>query len=246
MPDECTIKDCQEMKAKMGYAPNPYCSVCHGSGYVHPVFNGKPDYCRSISCTAPDCIEDQKRQYQSTEPFMRDKGVTKFNTFDNFNLVLGIEEVFQAFKDIALNPEALPLLLVYGITGNGKTHLCEAAAAELLKRGIDCRLWAVADLVSKLKESISENTTEALMSKLKKLQALILDDWGQNYNSMWEEQKLEEIILAREREGLITIITTNLELDKLPDRVISRFRDITQARVILNSSGDYRSKKKAK
>ncbi len=138
------------------------------------------------------------------------------------------------------------MLLIYGTPGNGKTHLCDATIVELLKRGIDCRLWTVSDLVSKLKESIPENTTELMISKLKMLPALILDEWGQNYGSDWEVQKLEEIVIARDREGLITIITTNLELEKMPERVISRARDATQARVILNSASDYRPKKKSK
>jgi len=221
--------------------------VCRGTGYVHPhLDSGKTDYSRVINCLAEGCIESQKRIYGLTEPYLREKGVSKFSTFDNFKPVLGAQAALDAFRDIAFNEGAPPLLLVYGTTGNGKTHLCEATATELLKRGIDCRLWTVADLISKLKESISENTTELLMSKVKKLPALILDEWGQNYGSEWEEQKLEEIVIARERAGLITIITTNLELDQLPERVISRFRDATQARMILNEALDYRPKKRAK
>jgi len=242
-----TVRNCEEQKALYGYAPNPYCPVCHGFGFIHPLLlNGKPDYSQAIYCQAEGCIGSQKTVYESTETYIKGKGVSKFNNFDNFKAVLGAEETLEAFKDIAFNPDARPLLLVYGTTGNGKTHLCEATITELLKRGIDCRLWAVADLISSLKQSISENTTELLMSKLKKLPALILDEWGQNYGSVWEEQKLEEILIAREREGLITIVTTNLELDKFSERVISRFRDASQARIILNRAVDYRLKKKAK
>jgi len=256
MPDEDTIRDCEEMKVSYGYSPNPLCPMCGGAGYVHPLLlDGKPEYSRAISCNAKGCIEDQKRQYQATEPFIKEKGVTKFNTFENFKPVLGVETTLDAFKDIAFNPNAPPLLLVYGNPGNGKTHLCEATVTELLKRGVDCRLWAVADLVSKLKESIPENTTELLMSRLKGLPALILDEWGQNYGSDWEVQKLEEIVIAREREGLITIITTNMEpmpkdgekeKTRIPERIISRFRDASQARLILNQASDYRPKRKRK
>ncbi|MCH8325481.1 MAG: hypothetical protein IIB83_02785 [Bacteroidetes bacterium] len=100
--------------------------------------------------------------------------------------------------------------------------------------------------MSRLKESISDNTTEQMMTGLKRLPALILDDWGQNYDTPWERQKLEEIVVAREREGLITIITTNLELDQLPERIVSRGRDAVEAVILLNSAGDYRPKKKAR
>lgn len=245
--DEETIREYEEQKAERGYAPNPYCVVCRGSGYVHPRLpDGKPDYSQVINCQAEGCIESQRRVYESTEAYIKEKGVSKFNSFDTFKPVLGAESTLDAFKDIAFNEGAEPLLMVYGTTGNGKTHLCEATVTQLLKRGVDCRLWAVADLISKLKESIPENTTELLMTRLKKIPALILDEWGQNYGSIWEEQKLEEIVIAREREGLITIVTTNLEPDKLPERVSSRFRDKAQARTIFNAACDYRPKKRAK
>ncbi|GAH45745.1 unnamed protein product [marine sediment metagenome] len=175
--------------------------------------------------------------------------MSKFSTFDDFNPVLGAEKTLEAFRDIAFNEVAPPLLLVYGTTGNGKTHLCEATARELLKRGIECRLWVVADLVSKLKESIPKDTTELLMTSMKTVPALILDEWGQNYGSDWEVQKLEEIVIARERAGLITVVTSNLEPDKLAvkaERAVNRFRDRAEARCIVNKAVSYRPKKKAR
>ncbi|MBA7651740.1 hypothetical protein ES703_59559 [subsurface metagenome] len=247
MIDQDIITSCEEQKAKWGYAPNPSCAVCRGSGNVHPLLDsGKPDYARVIPCQAEGCIADQKKVYESTSAYIKEKGVSKFNTFDSFKPVLGAETTVAAFKDIALNRGAPPLLLVYGTTGNGKTHLCEAAVIVLLGRGINTRLWSVPDLVSKLHESIPENTTELIMDGLKKIPALVLDEWGQNYGSKWEEQKLEEIVIARERDGLITIIATNLEPDQFPERIMSRFRDAVDARAILNKAPDYRPEKKAK
>ena len=243
--DQSILQECEELKARRGYAPNQHCPVCHGSGFVHPLSpEGLPVYSQVINCQETGCVADQKRQYQSTEPYAKEKGVSKFNTFDKFKPVLGSETTLAAFRDIAFNADAPPSLFVYGTTGNGKTHLCEATVSELLRRQVDCRLWVVSDLVSKLKESIPANTTELLMSTLKKLPAMILDEWGQNYGSEWEEQKLEEIVIARERAGLITIITSNLEPDKLPERILSRFRDKEQARLVQNLAGDFRSSKK--
>ncbi len=245
MPDKGIVEECEELKARHGYAPNPHCPVCHGRGRVHPrLDNGEPDYSKIVMCQAKGCEADQKKLYEATEPYFQEKGVSKGRSFENWKSVLGAETTLAAFQDIAFNPDAPPLLLVYGTTGSGKTHLCEATVRELLKRGVDCRLWIVAELVSRLKESISENTTELLMGKLKALPALILDEWGGNYGSPWEEQKLEEIVGARDRAGLITIITSNLALADLPERVTSRASDSTQARLILNAALDFRPKKK--
>ena len=206
MPDEDIVRSCVEQKVLNGYGPNPSCAVCHGAGVVHPLLdNGEPDYTRVISCQAPGCLESQKQAFSHTEAYIKAKGISKCASFDDFQPVLGTTDVLQAFRAIAFDKTAPPLLIVYGTSGNGKTHLCEATATELLKRGVDCRLWAVADLVSRLKESISDNSTEQMMSGLKKLPALILDDWGQNRGSAWELQKLEEIVVARERAGVSSI-----------------------------------------
>lgn len=245
MIDPEVVKLCEEQKAEVGYAPNPHCPVCHGSGVVHPRLpDGKVDYSQVIGCRVKGCLEDQRKAYQATEAYLKSKGVSKFSTFAEFKPVLGAEATLAAFMDIALKEEAPPFLFVYGTTGNGKTHLCEATLIELMKRGVDCRLYTVPDLMSKLHQSIPENTTEQVMTSLKVMSALIMDEWGQNYGSDWEEQKLEEIVIARERAELITIITSNLEPDKLPERIESRFRDRVNARLIQNRAGDYRPKKK--
>ena len=248
MADEALIKMCAEEKARNGYAPNPACPACRGSGMIHPhQEDGRVDYTRVINCQAEGCMESQKKAYMETEAYKKAKGIAKFASFHDFKPVLGTTAILQAFKAIAFDENAPPLLIVYGGTGNGKTHLCEATTTELLKRGVDCRLWSVADLVSQLKESISDNTTEQMISGLKKLPALILDDWGQNLGSIWELQKLEEIVVAREREGFITIITTNLSLAQLEEqteRIVSRGRDQAEAVILLNSAEDYRPLKK--
>lgn len=238
------------MTEESNYAANPDCPVCGGAGFVHPrLEDGKADYSRVISCKAKGCIEERRLAYQASEAYAKEKGVSKFSTFEEFRPVLGANETLEAFRDIAFNEEACPLLFVYGTTGNGKTHLCEATLIELLKRGVDCRLWTVADLLSKLHASISDHTVEQVMVGLKTIPALIMDEWGQNYGSEWEEQKLEEIFIARERAELITIITTNLEpdeMEKMPERIISRFRDKSMAKMILNDADDYRPTKEAK
>ena len=221
--------------------------MCHGVGWVQPLLaDGKTNYSDAITCQVDGCLASQKRAFESTEAFIKTKGVNRFSTFESLEPALGITKALEAFRDIAINPDAPPLLIVYGVTGNGKTHLCEASVIEFLKRGVDCRMWAVADLVSELKQSIAENTTDSLVSRLKTMPALILDEWGQQYGTLWEEQKLEEIVIARDRADLITIITSNKELDGFPDRLVSRFSDSTKAMIVLNQAPDYRPKKKKK
>jgi len=73
---------------------------------------------------------------------------------------------------------------------------------------------------------------------------LIIDDVGMGGSgSEWEYGQLEEIVVARYRERLFTIMTTNRDLSELPERVVSRFRDPDVGVVILNQGADYRRQK---
>jgi hypothetical protein len=49
----------EEMKKALGYAPNPRCPKCGGSGRVHPLgLNGKPDYSQTEMCNEVGCLRD--------------------------------------------------------------------------------------------------------------------------------------------------------------------------------------------
>jgi len=247
-PGSAFIEQCQEQLSEQGYAPDPYCQVCRGLGFLHPLLDGgKHDYSSTIPCPAPGCLRDSLAGYKQGETSLKEKGVSsKAQNFDNFKVTPETKEVYQAFKNLATGEASYQMLLCYGRTGNGKTHLCNALATELNKRGIDARLYTVADMVGRLKESIAEHTTESVIKQLTTVPALILDDFKVEYNSPWEMEKIENIIDARYREALITVLTTNREQDELPERVVSRFNDLSLSKVVLNNAPDYRRRRRGK
>jgi len=76
---------------------------------------------------------------------------------------------------------------------------------------------------------------------------LILDDVGMGgTGSNWEWGEFEEIICYRYKNELLTVVTTNMDIPQLPDRVVSRFRDKTKARMVKNGADDYRPSLSAK
>lgn len=246
VPSSGLIAQCQEQLSEIGYASDPYCQTCRGLGLLHPLLDsGRPDYSSTIPCPAKGCIKDSRAVYKQGEASLKEKGISsKSQSFENFDSVLGVKETYQAFKDLATGEANYQMLLCYGGTGNGKTHLCNALTTELNKREIDARLYAVADMVGRLKESISEHTTESVIKQLTTIPALILDDFKVEFNSPWEMGKIEDIIDARYREALITVLTTNRALEELPERLISRFYDPLLGRVVLNSGADYRRRRR--
>jgi len=94
-----------------------------------------------------------------------------------------------------------------------------------------------------LKECIGperQNSLEELLRNYSYADRLIIDDVA---GTDWEFEQLEKIIRSRYREHLFTILTTNLDQDQLPERIVSRFRDPEKGRLILNKGEDYRPEK---
>ena len=166
------------------------------------------------------------------------------HTFENFKPVPGTREALAAFRALAQGKTSWKMLLCYGGVGNGKTYLCEAAAFALYKRGLFCRVLTMARIMGALKECMGlerQNSLEELQRNYCYADRLILDDVGMGGSgSEWEFGQLEEIVVARYRERLFTIMTTNRDLTELPERIVSRFRDPDVGMVVLNEGADYR------
>lgn len=169
------------------------------------------------------------------------------HTFANFKSVLGAEKALAAFRALEAEPAGHMLLCIGGV-GCGKTHLCEALTLSWAEQGIKYRLVVWADFVKLLKSTFSgdlKGRFDEIFTNYQKAPRLIIDDVGMGGASdkSWEWGLLEELINYRSRERLATVVTTNLDVTQLPDRVVSRFRDKDYARIVVNEAGDYRPQK---
>ncbi len=224
---------------------NPNCPICRGAGFLHP---RDPDsdrvlYDQVVPCR---CLREAYREEAKKPATILRKGVANLkHTFETFKPKLGATEALAAFKALAYDETDKPFLLCYGAIGNGKSHLCEAFTQALNQRGIDCRIWTVANVISQLKESIPENTTERLIKWLQEAPALVLDDFGVEYGSEWELSKIEQIIDERYRYRRLTVLTSNRELpdlEKKSERILSRFSDPDVSVLVCNAAEDFRRK----
>jgi len=197
---------------------------------------------QSLKITEPEqepTIEEKREQLR------RSLGVSSLeNTFESFKAVPGTGKALAAFKALAEGKSHRKMLLCYGGVGNGKTHLCEAAAIALYKRHIFCRVMAMARIMRALKECMRPEAVTAydeLIERYCYCGHLIIDDVGMGGSgSDWEFEQLEEIVVARYRERLFTIMTTNLDITELPKRIVSRFSDPDVGTVVRNKGEDYR------
>lgn len=232
-----------ELKTDMEYKPDPDCSKCQGAGFVHPRDNdGKPEYGKVIPCDHPGCLLDQIHAYKQGVPYRQKKGIKPTRTFDTFKPVSGTEEALSLAKKFTGLKEFI-WLLIYGGVGNGKTHLANAVANKLCHDGNDARIFTCPDLFTQLRQQMNNNSADNFLEELKRVDTLIIDDYGMEYGTQFEQARLEELLDYRYRELLPTMVVTNKDLKDLPPRLASRFADKEISRIALNLAPDFRVKK---
>lgn len=233
------------------YRPRAGCSACKGYGFVHPLDDsGNTMYNRSIPCTAPGCMAESVKAYLSGEGMQVLAHATpKGQTFENFTVVQGQnDEAYKQTRAWCEGRAKNSWLIIYGTTGNGKSHLCAAAHKALIGRVsyAQCRHVSAAQFIQDLRMAMNEHKTDEVMRAYQEVFYLILDDLGQGTKpvgdpgSEWEWARFEDLLVARYEWMRPTMIGLNLNIKDLPDRIASRFNDKELARLVLNRAPDYR------
>jgi DNA replication protein DnaC len=170
--------------------------------------------------------------------------VNPAHTLDNFKQVPGTESAIKAIKGVI--DSRRPIALIYGGVGNGKTHLLHAAAIELHKRGYFVRVYLYADMLNTLKKSINSehNNYGDILDRYCLAERLIIDDIGAaGTDTDFSDRILENIVCTRYERQLLTVMSTNRDLNSLPERIASRLKDKTVCYLVENAAKDYRPQK---
>jgi DNA replication protein DnaC len=198
----------------------------------------------------PKSVISQEKSQTAKETLLeslrKDLNVSSLeHTFENFKHLPGTKAPFNAFLTMATGDNSSPFLFCYGGVGNGKTYLCEALVIEWYKRGIKTRIYEMYQIMNVLKKAMNESnemdSPDTILSRYCRMQRLIIDDVGMGGSgSPWEYGQLEQLVNARYKERLITVLTTNRDPKELPERVFSRLCDPEVGIVVLNEGEDYR------
>lgn len=159
--------------------------------------------------------------------------------FDNFKLDyypqgVGIsprkrmESVFGFCREYAEDfGKSSPSLLLYGMTGLGKTHLSLAIAGKAVEKGFGVIYTSAQNLFNRLERekfgrSDDNNTEQSILE----CDLLIIDDLGAEFGTQFTVSAIYNIVNSRDLEGRPTVISTNLTPEKLKsvygDRLASR------------------------
>ena len=172
-------------------------------------------------------------------------------TFDSFHRrgrkglgelqAASIEMAFNQALHYAKNLEGW--LLLQGGYGCGKTHLAAAIANFAVEMGVPTLFLTVPDLLDMLRFSYdSEDTTfEERFNEIRNASLLILDDFGTQNTTGWAQEKLFQIINYRYINRLPMVITSNLSLNEIDERIRSRLRDPELVSIVKINASDYRN-----
>lgn len=242
---EAWEKESQDAKRECGMAriTAPLrCHACKDTGWTRR---------DNVIIPCPDCSNfdrehSMKRAAQLPE--------TRWNdTFESFNLDKAgrMGEAYQAALDFC-EATALPWLVLAGQIGCGKTHLAYSVAnrlitSETLSEGTPLHFWVVADLMEAMRGVFNAHQNDPSIIPQQEFdkmtyepRVLILDDLGAEVPTDWVGEELFRIIDKRYREGRGLLVTTNVNINKMPPRIASRFQDPTMCQIVVCKSPDYR------
>ncbi len=210
------------------------------------ISKGEPGYTPEMETNLESDEERDRKQLEAELEAMNIYSLE--HTFEKFNQnVKGTREAFDAFKALATGSTDKPFLLCCGAVGNGKTHLCEAFVIQRRKQGFICRYNKVSGILGIFKRAMNSDSgldpVDTLIERFTNARILILDDYGIEYGSKWEQSVIEDLIDERYRARRITVLVTNMDIRELPERIASRFSDLEVAVKVLNEGADYRKRR---
>ncbi|NWF77177.1 MAG: ATP-binding protein [Chloroflexi bacterium] len=209
------------------------CPVCKGAGFVHPALDsGQIDFSRVVPCRCSKGeLRKKKTEYLQKYSNLGSLSQLTFDTLSPKEKSIRHSErseesqehfaqVYQAAKAFADNPKGW--LVFLGPSGSGKTHLACAIANHRLSLGEPVFYITAADLLDHLRSAFSptsDTTYDELFERVKNVPLLVLDDLALGSATAWAKEKLEQLLHHRFNAALPTVITSDIPLERMDDRL---------------------------
>ncbi|MFN3975159.1 MAG: ATP-binding protein [Dehalococcoidia bacterium] len=132
-------------------------------------------------------------------------------------------QALEAARAFAENPAGW--LVFTGPSGAGKTHLTAAIVNRCVERGQMALYISTPDLLDRLRSAFapwSEFPYDALYEQVCTVPVLALDDLGAHATTAWAEEKLFQVLNARWREELPTVVVLAVPLEGVEERLRTR------------------------
>ncbi len=176
-------------------------------------------------------------------------------TWDNLTIRPGMEAAVEEVKDAVANFEDRKRLgiLLFGESGNGKTHLTSCGANDLLNQGYSVIFLTEKDLLSRFRETDHFDNEERffeIMNACLEADLLVWDDFLSSQKlDQKEKDWIFQVINGRERANKPIWFTSNLTEHELQTQKYAKVLDdkgrtwgriIGNNTMVLNSAGNFR------
>ena len=199
------------------------CPLCRGGKFVHPLKEGRPDYqsplvpCRCVRSQLE--ADRRERMLRWCELPEASAGMT----FEAFKQRRHVTMAYLQSRRLAQGD--LKWLTLMGGGNRGKTHLAVAVCRDWLRQGKLARYAYVPLLLDELRRGFGATgpeSYEARWDMFLRVPLLVLDDLGAENPTPWVQERLDTLIDSRLMAGLALMVTTNLNMDEIPERIRSR------------------------
>ena len=135
-----------------------------------------------------------------------------FDNFDwNFQPGLNVENV-KNLKSLTFTDPPHPVLIL-GKTGTGKTHIATALGIEACKNGMRVQLFRFQKLLTLLYATLADDTTDEMISRLSRLDVLIVDHIG-HIRTRPEYPSLFFDLICACQDRTAIIVTSGISLEE--------------------------------
>ena len=198
---------------------NNYCELCGGTGWIIDETNTA----RPCSCYQQR-IRTNKIEFANIPPAFKD---IRLNSFDisYYSDKQTIKEVVDLVKYYIENletmrSEGIGLYFYSTVKGSGKTRLATSLANELLyEHNMNVKFITSLDIIGEIQATWNDDSEmkseSQLMRYLTDVEVLVIDDFGTEDHKNWLDDRFYRIINKRYVNQLITIFTSNYDVDEL-------------------------------
>jgi len=111
-------------------------------------------------------------------------------------------------------------LLLWGQNGIGKTCAAAVLAMEARRRGRTTLFLTASEYLEAIHEKHMFDENISVVERAKKVDILVIDDFGKEYedSKAWSERQFEELIRNRSAQLRVTVVTMNTSLERFSER----------------------------
>lgn len=209
------------------------CPECHGNGWVLYEVDGRaledvygagaPSNTYAKPCPTCKGFKKESEDLTCVPDMYREADLSKFK-FDIYSISISmIEKIIKSFVNefnSKWKSQGMGLYLWSKTPGSGKTFLaCCIGKSVMLKYNLRFKFITVIDYINKVSESYALRKSDSgaidPSEIFRECELLVLDDIGAQMSKDWQNQEIYRLVDERMANGLITIFTSNMPIEKL-------------------------------